>query len=622
MPHATHSALATLLTLAIATTTNAQVFRWINPADSDWFDAARWDALSFPDDPAADVLIDLPGEYTITMSGFGADQPHPPVLANSLSILEPDATLEVQCWYDPFQIEAETGYTLQLGESLHVDGLLTLRRLCLNGSSPTIDLENSPHESPIISGSGEIRLRGGRVLASRSVLPETLGVIVETSGFIRFDRVEGPVRVTSDASSLFMSLGVHDRAIEYDPGAELGSFTARIGLNLIPLAAPPNSDSSFEIGVNAGPVGLLPGSITEAEIDFNAAPITVHPGATLDARFGRNLAIIHIAQGSDITLSADHNERNITAAPGATLRLAALHNEPGVVVDVAGATLDIAGPYTGGILRNSGPNRATIRNLADVVIESDFDLTGDLVPPGFTNNARLDIASDLELIDGDVTIDGHGELAFPAFAPVLPRILSAAQHRLTIGPDQTLAGSAIITTPVLANGSVSPGDDATPGEFRIFRLFDLEPSATVLLDVFAAAEHDRLLAIVGLSFLSLDGDLVLRFHGDPPPLGSEFGIIIATARSGAFRSVTTQGLPDGQTATLIDRGSVIDARITNAACLADLAEPAGVLDFIDVLNFLSAFGNAEPQADLSPPQGVFDFADVLAYLTAFAAGCP
>jgi len=55
---------------------------------------------------------------------------------------------------------------------------------------------------------------------------------------------------------------------------------------------------------------------------------------------------------------------------------------------------------------------------------------------------------------------------------------------------------------------------------------------------------------------------------------------------------------------------------------ADLAEPLGVLDFSDVVAFLSAFGAMDSDADLAPPFGVYDFSDVVAFLSAFGAGCP
>jgi len=58
------------------------------------------------------------------------------------------------------------------------------------------------------------------------------------------------------------------------------------------------------------------------------------------------------------------------------------------------------------------------------------------------------------------------------------------------------------------------------------------------------------------------------------------------------------------------------------ACLADLAEPFGILDFSDVVAFLAAFSASDPVADLAEPMGVFDFSDVGLFLILFAGGCP
>ena len=79
-------------------------------------------------------------------------------------------------------------------------------------------------------------------------------------------------------------------------------------------------------------------------------------------------------------------------------------------------------------------------------------------------------------------------------------------------------------------------------------------------------------------------------------------------------------------------GSVVEAGIDDVRifgvsctvddCPADLALPFGVLDFSDVVAFLSAFSAEDPAADFATPIGVFDFSDVVAYLSAFSAGCP
>ncbi|MFI4896569.1 MAG: GC-type dockerin domain-anchored protein [Phycisphaerales bacterium JB059] len=73
---------------------------------------------------------------------------------------------------------------------------------------------------------------------------------------------------------------------------------------------------------------------------------------------------------------------------------------------------------------------------------------------------------------------------------------------------------------------------------------------------------------------------------------------------------------DGALAGFLIEGFMADR------CVADLAEPFGVLDFSDVTAFLAAFSAGEPEADLADPIGVFDFSDVTAFLGAFGAGCP
>ncbi len=73
---------------------------------------------------------------------------------------------------------------------------------------------------------------------------------------------------------------------------------------------------------------------------------------------------------------------------------------------------------------------------------------------------------------------------------------------------------------------------------------------------------------------------------------------------------------DGALAGFLIEGFMADA------CVADLAEPFGVLDFSDVTAFLAAFSAGSGEADLAEPFGVFDFSDVTAFLGAFGAGCP
>ncbi len=56
-------------------------------------------------------------------------------------------------------------------------------------------------------------------------------------------------------------------------------------------------------------------------------------------------------------------------------------------------------------------------------------------------------------------------------------------------------------------------------------------------------------------------------------------------------------------------------------CLADLAEPFGVLDLADINLFIIGFQLGLPEVDFAEPFGVFDLADIAAFLDSFATGC-
>jgi len=57
-------------------------------------------------------------------------------------------------------------------------------------------------------------------------------------------------------------------------------------------------------------------------------------------------------------------------------------------------------------------------------------------------------------------------------------------------------------------------------------------------------------------------------------------------------------------------------------CVADLAEPFGLLDLADVQAFIAGFVGQDPIADLAPPTGTWDLADLQAFINSFVAGCP
>ncbi len=60
----------------------------------------------------------------------------------------------------------------------------------------------------------------------------------------------------------------------------------------------------------------------------------------------------------------------------------------------------------------------------------------------------------------------------------------------------------------------------------------------------------------------------------------------------------------------------------DAGCPADLAPPAGVLNFFDLAAYMDLYNAGDPAADLAAPFGTVNFFDLAAYLDLFNAGCP
>lgn len=86
---------------------------------------------------------------------------------------------------------------------------------------------------------------------------------------------------------------------------------------------------------------------------------------------------------------------------------------------------------------------------------------------------------------------------------------------------------------------------------------------------------------------------------------------------------TNETIPFGVDGLARIRGAGLDigAAETAPGCgPADLAEPFGSLDMLDITAFIAMFGALDPGADLSA-DGTFDLADVVAFVGAFSGGC-
>ncbi len=157
-----------------------------------------------------------------------------------------------------------------------------------------------------------------------------------------------------------------------------------------------------------------------------------------------------------------------------------------------------------------------------------------------------------------------------------------------------------------------------PGYLSLGTLPELENSEAIDVNesgviVGLAFDNDFLLPDRAWAFL--DGEM--HDLNDLLDGQSEFQVLLGATGVNESNDIVGYGLTkSGALAGFLIEGFGKDA------CVADLAEPFGQLDFSDVAAFLTTFGSSSAEADLAEPFGQFDFSDVTAFLAAFGAGCP
>jgi len=78
---------------------------------------------------------------------------------------------------------------------------------------------------------------------------------------------------------------------------------------------------------------------------------------------------------------------------------------------------------------------------------------------------------------------------------------------------------------------------------------------------------------------------------------------------------------DGE-AELDDAVAWVEDNLIGGACVADVAEPMGVLNFFDIGAFIGLYNQQDPAADLAAPFGAWNFFDISSFIAAYNAGCP
>lgn len=400
-----HRRIPCMVIALAAAPASAQVYSWATPASGLWSEPANWDLMSAPNSPTADVVVDLSGDYTVSL--FGAiDVPTipPTFMINSLSIDAPGAIVRVTCIQHPNTPKGDTGYRLTILDSLHVDGILEINHACyFETQAPLVTLQGPPDQPAMLTGSGFIRLVGGRLDAPESVLPDTIQV--ETSYRncrVTFARIDATIRALSSPS-------VRDRLF-----------------------------------INAGELN---------------APIELADRIDLVANIGSNNVPLTAVQGSSIDATIALNAADVVGAPDASLIIRECHNAPDVVIDAAGASLDLIGPITDGTIRGTPGVNARILGDVQATLEGEFT-TGPTLPAlRFTNNAIVSVPTDLQLNEPS-DIDGVGEIRLLDNVT----LTSNATTPSSIGAGQTITGEGRLRffAPCSSGATSSPATTTTP----------------------------------------------------------------------------------------------------------------------------------------------------------------
>ncbi len=315
------------------------------------------------------------------------------------------------------------------------------------------------------------------------------------------------------------------------------------------------------------------------------------------------------------------------------IRGSVVQGSGGVAAATGGTLAMVNGSITGGTLESSAGGIVTAASGADNTI-SDLTNSGDLGVNGsgatltasgvIVNNGRILLNHTVQIFNASLNLDdgasitGAGEINLTLGGPDLGDArIQVLAGSATIGAAQTITGSGRLTGDITMHGVIAPGASAGQINHNSGSL-TLAPTSVLEIELAAAdgASHDR---ITGNADHALSGSLVVsEIDGYIPVVGDSFVIVDGASVTGKFDSETFPStLPNRVYRVFYEADHVLLVY----TCTGDFAPPYDVLDFSDVIAFLTAFSTGDPIVDLAPPMGVFDFSDIIAFLTAFGAGC-
>lgn len=428
----------------------------------------------------------------------------------------------------------------------------------------------------------------------------------------------GPVLDCNGSIILNDSISSNDAVLRFDTDA-----TATGGGRIF-LAGSQNDsqvntvDSTLTIGSDF----TVEGSGTVSAVIVNEGLVRAFPSDNGDGRLildnglKTNNGLMVADTGGTLSFINVDVVQNAEGAPAGSMRAAA-----GGVVEFIGN-----GSVTGGQLVNDGGEavRRTsgTTTLTDVVINGDFAIepvaTAAIVG-GLQNDGRIRINATGSSNDGilrfdtNTTVTGEGDIVLEG--GVNDSQINTNAVTATFGPDQRIIGEGEMNGDFVVDGTMAPG--LPIGAITGIANIEFGDGAVFEAATSAAGVGDRLALSGGSVDLGGSVEVLLSYV---PAVNDQFNIIGAPAINGLFDDVfvTLGSLPSNIDVRLVYTPTTVDVKFV---CIADLAEPFGVLDLQDVNAFVQAFVAQDPLADIAEPIGVFDLSDLNAFVVGFLGQC-
>lgn len=427
----------------------------------------------------------------------------------------------------------------------------------------------------------------------------------------------GPVLDCNGSIILNDSISSNDAVLRFDTDA-----TATGGGRIF-LAGSQNDsqvntvDSTLTIGSDF----TVEGSGTVSAVIVNEGLVRAFPSDNGDGRLildnglKTNNGLMVADTGGTLTFSSVDVVQNAEGAPAGSLLAS-----DGIVEFIG------TGSVTGGVIANEGGlavRRTTgTTTLTDVTIEGDFEIepVGTVaIIGGLENNGRILINPTGSSNDGilrfdtNTTVTGEGDIVLEG--GVNDSQINTNAVTATFGPDQRIIGEGEMNGDFVVDGTMAPG--LPIGAITGIANIEFGDGAVFEAATDAADSGDRLDLSGGSVDLGGSVEVLLSYV---PAVNDQFNIIDAPAINGLFDDVfvTLGSLPSNIDVRLVYTPTTVDVKFV---CIADLAEPFGVLDLQDVNAFVQAFVAQDPLADIAEPIGVFDLSDLNAFVVGFLGQC-